>query len=172
MSQAITGQVSEQSFVPPTFEVPTLLETEQFRLRPLTMADAEKDYAALMESSDLINAMFGRDWPDANYTLEDNLADVADVEREWAEREAFTYTVVSLDEATCLGCVYINPPRGHPADARVYIWVRQSEYDRGLDPILFHTVRAWIADRWPFQNVIYPGRHDDGSWFPLEGRMV
>ena len=85
---------------------------------------------------------------------------------------AFAYTVLSPDETTCLGCVYINPPRGYPVDARVYLWVRQSAYDQGLDSILFRTVKAWLDECWPFTNVIYPGRKEDGSWEPLEGSVV
>ena len=39
-------------FVPREFEVPTLLETERFRLRPLTIHDVVKDYEAVMTSAD------------------------------------------------------------------------------------------------------------------------
>jgi hypothetical protein len=74
--------------------------------------------------------------------------------------------VVSLDETTCLGCVYINPPRGQPADARVYLWMRQRAYEAGLDPVLYQAVRDWLAAEWPFAQVLFPGRAPDGSWSP------
>jgi hypothetical protein len=38
------------------------------------------------------------------------------------------------------------------------MWVRQSEYDLGLDEILFQTVKVWIDAVWPFDRVDYPGR--------------
>ena len=39
-------------FVPAEFVVPTLLETPEFRLRPLTINDVIKDYDAVMSSID------------------------------------------------------------------------------------------------------------------------
>jgi hypothetical protein len=38
------------------------------------------------------------------------------------------------------------------------MWVRQTEYDNGLDEILFNKVRNWISSDWPFKKVDYPGR--------------
>jgi hypothetical protein len=54
--------------------------------------------------------------------------------------------------------VYINPPRLIDMDADVVMWVRQSEFDQGLDSILFQEVRTWIESEWPFDTVAYPGR--------------
>jgi len=162
----------EPPFVPPDFVVPALLETEHFRLRMLSTADVDKDYNAVMSSANLLHALFGREWPRDGFTLEENLQDLTEHQQEFEQRIAFAYTVMSPDETICLGCLYINPPRGHPVDARVYMWVRQSAYDQGLDPILFRTVKDWIDTRWPFTNAIYPGRGEDGAWEPLGGRLV
>ncbi|GAC1563354.1 MAG: hypothetical protein NVS2B7_37300 [Herpetosiphon sp.] len=159
-------------FVPPDFVIPTGLATPHFRLRPLTTADCAQDYAAVMESAALLNAMFGRDWPTATFTYADNLQDLAEHQQEYAQRQAFAYTVVNLDDTMCLGCVYINPPRGYPTDARVYLWVRQRAYDQGFDSILFHVVKTWLQDKWPFAHVLYPGRSADGIWFPLRGALA
>jgi len=156
-------------FVPPAFVVPLALDTPTFHLRPLTPAVVDLDYEALMSSIDLLNAMFGRDWPHPGFTREENRQDLIEHEEEFARREAFAYTVLSPDETTCLGCVYINPPRGQPADARVYLWVRQSAHDQGLDSVLFHTVREWLESSWPWARVMYPGRGEDGAWQPLAG---
>ncbi len=149
--------MENKPFVPPEFEVPAVLETERFRLRMLSVDDVEKDYEAVMESQDLLHAM-GNTWPREGFTLAENLADLELHQQEFLERKAFAYTVVALDESRVLGCVYINPIRRVGVDAQVYMWVRQSEYDRGLDPILFQTVKNWIATSWPFNTVIYPGR--------------
>jgi hypothetical protein len=65
---------------------------------------------------------------------------------------------MNLDESQCLGCVYLFPSQNEEVDAEIYLWVRQSEFDKGLDPILFETVRNWITKVWPFKNVLYPGR--------------
>ena len=159
-------------FVPADFEPPAGLDTPEFRLRPLTPAVVDLDYDALMSSVDLIRAMFGRNWPTHDFTRAENLADLEEHAEECARREAFAYTVLSPDERTCLGCVYFNPPRGHPVDVRVYLWVRQSASDQGLDPVLFRTVKQWLAEAWPWRTVVFPGRAEDGSWTPLEGRLV
>lgn len=166
------GSHQDRPFVPPDFEVPVELHTDRFHLRPLTPAVVDLDYDALMTSIDLLNAMFGREWPHSGFTREENLQDLVEHEQEFEQRVAFAYTVLSPDETTCLGCVYINPPRGYPVDARVYLWVRQSAYDQGLDPLLFQAVKEWINTAWPFANAVFPGRKDDGTWEPLGGKLV
>ena len=144
-------------FVPDDFEVPAVLETDRFRLRMLSVGDDEKDYEAVIESRELLHSM-GNTWPREGFTIDENLADLERHQQEFLERKAFAYTVVSLDESRVLGCVYINPPKDEGYDAFAYMWVRQSEYDQGLDPILFKTVKAWLETSWPFSAVYYHGR--------------
>jgi hypothetical protein len=63
-----------------------------------------------------------------------------------------------LDETAVLGCVYINPSQHREIEAEVLMWVRESEYEKGLDSVLFQTVEEWLKDQWPFEKVVYPGR--------------
>lgn len=149
--------MSPKPFVPASFVIPQTLETEHFRLRMLSVGDVQKDYEAVMETQAHFQSL-GYDWPRDGFTLTENLADLEAHQREFLNREAFAYTVVSLDESRVLGCVYINPVDRNDADAQVRMWVRTSEYDKGLDPILFMEVKKWIASAWPFTRVIYPGR--------------
>ena len=149
--------MSEKLFVPEDFVVPPTLETERFRLRMLSVDDVEQDYEAVMETQAHFHAL-GYSWPREGFTLAENLADLARHQQEFLARAAFAYTVVSLDESRVLGCVYINPTDDAEIDARVSMWVRQSEYDQGLDPILFREVKEWINASWPFTTAIYPGR--------------
>jgi RimJ/RimL family protein N-acetyltransferase len=152
--------LSTNQSVPDDFEIPALLETDRFRLRMLSVNDVEKDYEAVIESRELLHNMFGGPWPRPGFTLEENLADLERHQQEFLDRKAFTYTAVSLDETKVLGCLYINPcpPGVTGPDATVHLWVRQTEYDKGLDKILFQTVRDWISSDWPFKKVVYPGR--------------
>jgi len=145
-------------FVPSNFDIPPVLETERFRLRMLSVNDVEQDYEAVIESRELLHSMFGGSWPREGFTLTENLTDMEQHQQEFLNREAFTYTVVSLDESRVLGCVYINPARKVEADAEVYMWVRQSEYDKGLDAVLFQAVKNWMEASWPFAAVAYSGR--------------
>jgi len=145
------------SFVPESFDVPPSLETSRFRLRMLSVGDVEKDYEAVIESRGLLHST-GSSWPREGFTIEENLADLERHQQEFLDRKAFAYTVVSLAEDRVLGCVYINPVEHDEADAQVFMWVRQSEYDKGLDAVLFKAVRDWLDSSWPFRVVIYPGR--------------
>ena len=147
------------SFVPDNFEIPLILETEKFRLRMLSVDDVEKDYEAVIESRDLLHKMFGGPSPREGFTVEENLKDLQRHQQEFLNRERFAYTVVSLDESKVLGCLYINPPEER-TDNKPYamMWVRQTEYDKGLDDILFQTVKKWIKDDWPFDEMIFPKR--------------
>ena len=149
--------MKKSEFVPSSFKVPPTLETERFRLRMLSVDDVEKDYEAVIESQELLRSG-GGSWPRDGFTIEENLADLERHQQEFLNREAFAYTVVSLDESRVLGCVYINPARKIGADAEVYMWARKSEHDLGLDRVLFQTVKRWIGELWPFDIVVYPGR--------------
>jgi hypothetical protein len=158
---------SKHPFVPSNFKVPEKLETEEFRLRMLSVNDVVKDYDAVMTSVDRLKKVFGREteWP-TGLTLEQDLADLGWHQVEFQRRTSFAYTVMDETESRCLGCVYINPTRKQGYDAVVYLWVRDSEFEKGLDPVLFGAVKEWIAKDWPFRSVAYPGRTVD--WEPWE----
>jgi len=149
-----------KSFVPPDFNVPEILETANFRLRMLKATDVEKDYDAVMTSIDHLHGVFGKKskWPSNDLTFEQDLRDLEWHQNEFQNRSSFTYTVINLDETLCLGCVYILPSRNQKYDADVYMWVRKSEFDKGLDPILFKAIKDWVTNRWPFRRVRYPER--------------
>jgi len=149
--------MDKKQFVPKDFVIPAVLETEQFRLRMLSVEDVEKDYEAVMETQRRFLSL-GSDWPRVGFTIEENLADLERHQQEFLSREAFAYTVVSLDESRVMGCVYINPAKEEGIDARIRMWVRESEYKKGLDPVLFSAVKEWIEQEWPFKQVSYPER--------------
>lgn len=55
---------SSPGFLPKEAPIPEGFETDTFRVRPITVADAEKDYEAVMESIDIIHRRFMDDsWP-------------------------------------------------------------------------------------------------------------
>jgi hypothetical protein len=156
LSVAGPGAVMAQSntpFVPSDFSVPEKLETPEFRLRMLTVNDVVKDYDAVMTSVDHLRGVFGphSTWPQ--------------------RRSSFAYTVMDPTESTCLGCVYIDPTTKRGYDAEVFLWVRKSEFDKGLDPKLLLAVKEWVAEKWPFKKVAYPGRDIDWEeWEALPER--
>jgi hypothetical protein len=122
--------------VPPDFTVPVSLETANFRLRMLTINDVVKDYDAVMTSVDHLKGLFGRGstWPSPDLSLEQDLIDLGWHQKEFQKRSSFAYTMMSLDEKLCLGCIYIYPTSEAGCDAEVYLWTRQrcpSERSRG-----------------------------------------
>jgi hypothetical protein len=148
------------SFVPKDFSVPAVLETDRFRLRMLKVTDVVKDYDAVMTSVEHLHGVFGENskWPPKDLSLEQDLIDLGWHQKEFQIRSSFAYTVMNLDETVCLGCMYISPSESLDFEADVFMWVRKSGFDKGLDPILFETVKKWITDQWPFTKVRYPGR--------------
>jgi len=157
--------MSKTTFLPKDFTIPQQLETDRLRLRMLAVADVVKDYDAVMSSVEhlLKTKPFGpnQKWP-IGLTLEQNLIDLGWHQKEFQMRTSFAYTVMNLDESQCTGCIYIEPTDKADYDAKVYLWVRQSEVESGLDEHLFETVKNWISDKWPFEKVAYPGR--EISW--------
>jgi hypothetical protein len=152
-------------FVDESFKIPMKLETEEFRLRMLTVNDVVKDYDAVMSSVEELKRIWPHSgWP-VGLTLEEDLIDLGWHQREFLSRRSFAYTVVSLDETRVLGCVYINPTRKRGYDAEVYLWARETKLGTGLDAILYDTVRLWLKNEWPFKGAAFPGRDIDwGIW--------
>lgn len=147
-------------FVPDAFAVPDTLENEHFRIRMLTVNDVVKDYDAVMSSIDHLQGVFGprSKWPSKDLTLEQDLIDLGWHQKEFQMRSSFSYTVVKLDESKVIGCLYIFPTNKGDYNAEITMWVRSSVLKEGLDSILFNTVKHWITEEWPFDNVAYPGR--------------
>ena len=117
----VSAGCGPSGFVSDDFELPDGFETSEFRVRPITVGDAEKDYEAVMESIEEIHSSFLDDsWPPESFTLDQNRRDLGAKERKFKRRQSFTYTVVSPDESRVLGCVYINKGINGP-DAAVFM---------------------------------------------------
>lgn len=158
---SIAAAQSANPFVPREFEVPSTLETKEFRLRMLTVNDVVQDFDAVMTSVEHLKTI----WPDGSWpdglTFEQNLIDLGWHQKEFQLRRSFAYTVVTPSESQVTGCVYINPTAKRRYDAVVYLWARQSELEGGLERRLYAAVREWIGKEWPFKRVAYPGRDID-----------
>ena len=154
-------------FVPEDFQVPAMLEADEFRLRMLTVHDVVKDFDAVMTSVDHLKTIWpGKAWPEG-LTLEQNLIDLGWHQKEFQNRHSFAYTVVEADESRVIGCVYIYATRKTDYDAEVYLWTRPPEQLPWLDEDrLRETVRAWLAAQWPFERPVFPG--SDVSWSDFE----
>ncbi|MEY2571041.1 MAG: hypothetical protein QOE63_1391 [Acidimicrobiaceae bacterium] len=148
-------------FVPDDLDVPTDLDGGWCRLRPLAVSDNDRDFAAWHGSVEHIAATpgyAGRDWPTHDYTLEQNEADLAEHEADFAARRGFTYTVIDGVTDDVIGCVYLYPPRDEDGDADGWArsWVRADFAERDAD--LYHLVSDWLEATWPFERVAYAPR--------------
>ena len=153
--------IDRRRLIKTDFAVPERLETDEFRLRMLTVNDLVKDYDAVMTSVEHLKSSFSviaeDDWPEG-LTLEEDLIDLGWHQREFTLGFSFAYTVMSLDESTCLGCVYFEPTSRGDYDVAISMWVRESELAGGLDRRLFQAVKSWVSSEWPFSNPAYPAR--------------
>ena len=109
-------------FVPADYKVPTIFETDEFRLRMLSIEDVEMDYEAVMDSVTHLSKV----WPDSGWpeglTLQKNLIDLAWHQKEFERRTSFAYTVVTLNEERVIGCVYFYPTVKRGYDAEIFLW--------------------------------------------------
>lgn len=146
----------------------TGLTADAFTLRPIVAADAELDYAAVMDSREDLRKWEQSSWPEDDFTLAANQRDVEMLERRHADGAAFTYTVLNSTETQCLGCVYImatdaqmfatariTPVADRPwntYDAAVYYWVRSSRLGTATDRALLEALRTWLRQDWTFDG--------------------
>jgi len=163
------------TFLPEGFTVPTGLDAEEFRLRPITVRDVVRDYNAVMANRKHLWSLFGAGWrwPPADLTLEQDRIDLAWHQKEAQSRRSFDYAILTPDEGRQLGCFYIDPPRKRGFDAEAYYWVRRDGVPPDLEDAVDTAVRGWLKQSWPFPHVAFPGR--DIPWAewetlpPIEG---
>lgn len=149
----------DDSFVPPSFEVPLASAWSEFHLEPLGEQHNERDHAAWMSSIDHIRSTPGfspqeeSNWPIA-MTPEANLEDLVRHAKDFQERRGFTYSILDGDDV--IGCIYIYPSRLPGHDASISSWVRESR--ARSDTAIRETLAKWIDEAWPFSNPFYAGR--------------
>ena len=127
-------------------------------LRWLTVADVDRDYAAVMESADDIH----RTYPDAGWpeglTFDENAIDLAWHQREFTSRRSFAWVIEDRDGGY-LGCAYVYPSMLGDAAAEVVWWWRTggvADRDAFREDFL-----GWLAGAdWPDLDYRVVPRHD------------
>ena len=94
--------------------VPEQHRTGPFVLVPLITELVHADYAAVMATADHLRWWSDSAWPTDDFTVEENLQDLAWHDDEHRGRVAFTYSVLDADafadgRRRVVGCVYIRP---------------------------------------------------------------
>jgi hypothetical protein len=148
------------AFVPPGFDPPTSLVTDEFRLEPLGPQHNEADHAAWMSSIEHIRATPG--YPDGKWpppsgmSLEENLADLTRHADDFTKCAGFTFTVLDPVDDDVIGCVYLYPSGSEDHDVTVQSWVRADR--AALDTPLAAAVANWIGTDWPWERPDRCGR--------------
>lgn len=155
-------------WLPADFSIPTGLNGATWKLRMLGSVHTERDFDAVMETQERLRRHSASGWPRQGFTLAENRLDLERHEREFAAREAFAYTVLNPEESRVLGCVYLNPSPLPDKDVDVHLWVRETEYPKGLAQELQHAVDQWLDNAWPFKHVNYTRT----KYYSLSGRCL
>jgi hypothetical protein len=163
--------LDETDSIDHSIQPPDELRTDEFLLRPIRVSDAELDHDAVMESRRSLRRWEQSSWPEDDFTVEGNRADMELLERRHETGESFTYTVMDPTETRCLGCVYVVPT-GSPQLAKyrvtpvgdddwsrfevgVYYWVRESRLADGLDHRLLDALAPWFRDTWRIEHFLF-----------------
>jgi hypothetical protein len=163
------------TFYPDDAPVPRELRTDEILLRPLRATDVELDYEAVMATQEVLRRGSGGAWPRADFTLEENLADLEGHEADFHARRGFTYTIMNPTESRCLGCVYVYPPGDYWAEkvvdneAVVWFWVRPDQVAADLDRRLLAALVPWLRGDFAFARVLFRAWADDERQADLLG---
>ncbi len=146
------------SFIPDDFDVPSGYRSNDYILEMLEPSIVDLDYEAVMSSKENLRSIFAEndEWPTDEMTLKENLDDLIMHKREFLDRVAFAYTVLNPERTKCLGCIYIEPSNRSEYDAEIYFWLRDDMLS--LEDDFERDMREWLDERWPFNNIAYPGR--------------
>jgi hypothetical protein len=151
--------------------VPAELRTAEFGLRPIVADDAERDYAAVMETREYLRLWRQSAWPEDDFTVEENRKDLVECEERHLAGRAFTYTVLDPGGTECWGCVYAYPTRATflaraavtpvgddewaDVEAVVFFWARLPQMEAGMDERLLAALRAWFTEEWKLTRTVY-----------------
>lgn len=151
---------------------PVGFRTEHLIVRPIELDDVALDYEAVMSSRQSLRIWEQSTWPEDDFTVEDNRADLVKMVERHADGYAFGYTVMPPDESQCLGCIYVfatdanwlegadvtslvDAAHWSDVDAVVSFWVRESRVVDGLDRELVEQMRMWFSDAWNLERAVF-----------------
>ncbi|MEV6210055.1 N-acetyltransferase [Kitasatospora sp. NPDC051914] len=128
-------------------------------LRPIAESDTALDHPAVMGSRERLWSFYGETWgwPPATMTFEQDRVDLARHADEMVRHESFNYALFDTAETALLGCVYIDPVEDEACVAEVSWWVVDEQVGSAVEKALDVFVPSWLADRWPFERVVYSG---------------
>ncbi|WP_441249256.1 N-acetyltransferase [Kitasatospora sp. McL0602] len=133
-------------------------------LRPISGADTELDYPAVMGSRERLWSIYGEawGWPPASMTYQQDYDDLVRHADEIEAHKSFNYALFDNAGTELLGCVYIDPPEKTGFDAEISWWVVDGQVGTDLERTLDALVPRWLSEEWPFEQAALIGR--EISW--------
>lgn len=142
-----------------------------FIVRPLVPSDVVLDHEAVMSSREfLYHWEMEPPYPPEDFSVDDNLGDLEQMDGEHRNGTRYTYTVMNADETQVLGCIYLLP-----GDDRMYrtaevtshdgtdlssvvatiaFWVRVSTWEGGFERALLEAVLGWLRNDWSIERPV------------------
>lgn len=147
------------------------LKGDGFVVRPLVPSDVVLDHEAVMSSREfLFHWEQDPPYPPEDFSVEDNLEDLKQMDAEHRSGTRYTYTVMNEDETQVLGCIYLLPNDDRmyrtaevksrdgtdlsSVDATVAFWVRVSTWEEGFERVLLEAVLRWLRDDWTLERCV------------------
>ena len=156
------GRFVKKLELPPGFSAPTVLTYEDLAARALTREHLHDDVRGINASIALIQRTRGGGWPTEPVSEEFNFVDLVWHELEFRDGISFAYAVYDAQDQY-LGCCYLYPMGRRTElseqrlgyDVDVSWWVTPDAYERGYYQKLFHGLRHWVAEDFPFSAPYY-----------------
>jgi RimJ/RimL family protein N-acetyltransferase len=158
--------------------VPSGLMHPTFNAAPLTVANANLDYAAYMASPEVIRTHSAGRWPVEGLTVEEDRELIATHQADHEAWRAFAFTLLNPDGDQGVGCLYLNPLHAYlarvgadratrdrfpVASALVTFWIRQDRQQTELPRAVVAAVNAWIVAAWPLDAHLFRILPDEHS---------
>lgn len=152
--------------------VPKLL-ADRFVIRPQRLDDNESDFQAVMANRDWLRRWSGSSWPADDFSLEENLADLAGHIEDHRSRVALGFSIISTASRQVIGSLYVQRVGGWldeyaateamrrvvtAMEARVDVWARLDQEPDLLTRVVVAAV-SWFAADWP-PKAIFCSRAD------------
>jgi hypothetical protein len=148
--------------------VPPMHQTNNFTFRPLSPKYTALDFEALMATKTVLRQWSNSPWPNDDFTLEANRADLQRHDDEFRNNVAYAYTVLNPQESRVEGCVYLNPLRQFlgwvdapeaittqvaAGEAHMGFWIRGDRL--GDEDLLLGDILDWLDTHWQFSHVTF-----------------
>lgn len=157
---------------PDCLPVPEIYSTDLFVIRRQMRTDNVLDFQAVMTSRQELRVWSDSDWPQDEFTIEENAADLDMHIGEHARDEAYGFSIFDATHSTLLGSLYLSQVASIVANYQVDpslaarlkhfdvcadYWLRQG-VSAEIKSAFLQTVQAWLSEAWWFTNVAFGSR--------------